>query len=987
MNIMKIKNIKIRSLLVISLIISVFLVLTLGIFSIQQNNKLQQQIETFFNHPYQVRLAIGKINAEIQYLRLIQRDLFLNLAPEKNAENLEVIYEDIHTQFDILKAQYLGDKDDIVKAFNSYLKWKTAITESMDKAKSGQKENAVNELTSNGKIRILKDEMIDNINVIDKFAFNKAVSLNTEANDYADSSNIKLMIVICIFILVSIISNIILFRTIRKPIKELIKATELFHNGKLEARTTYHLKNEFGVLSDSWNTMAESIQIKSEIDEKFAHLASLILSEYDLNTFFRTTLSAMASNTNSQIAAIYFLSNDKKNFIHFESIGLENTARQSFAADTSEGEFGAVIQSRKVQHLKNIPENTRFVFHTVSGKFIPREIITLPIIVDNEVTAVISMATINNYSEAALLFINRIHLTLNVRIEGLLAFHKTKEYAEKLNQQNCELEAQKTELELQSSVLTEQNTELEMQKKQLSEASNLKTNFLSNMSHELRTPLNSVIALSGVLNRRLANQIPAEEYSYLDVIERNGKHLLELINDILDISRIEAGREEYEITSFNINSLIAEIISTLKPQAVQKNIKLLHINPETLLIITNDAGKCRHILQNLIGNAVKFTEIGKVEITAIQNGESIIIRIADTGIGIAANHLPHIFDEFRQADGSTSRRFGGTGLGLAIAQKYAHLLGGSISVDSILNKGSEFTLTLPLHYAAENRITVSKTQENFTKSILQQKHNAPEDTTEKTVLLVEDSDAAIIQLKDMLEDKGYHLLIASNGREALDILPQTIPDAIILDLMMPGIDGFEVLKNVRENEASACIPVLILTAKHITKEELSFLKSNNIHQLIQKGNINRSELQNAVAEMVFTETTKPVSEIRNIEGKPLVLVVENNPDNMITARAVLANNFEVIEAIDAVIGIEMAKKYHPNLILMDIGLPGMDGIEAFKIIRSDTNLQHIPVIALTASAMIADRETILAHGFDAYIPKPIDENLFFKTINKTLYGE
>jgi CheY-like chemotaxis protein len=551
------------------------------------------------------------------------------------------------------------------------------------------------------------------------------------------------------------------------------------------------------------------------------------------------------------------------------------------------------------------------------------------------------------------------------------------------------LETQKSILASQSAELIEQNTELEMQKNQLGEASRLKTNFLSNMSHELRTPLNSVIALSGVLNRRLANKIPTEEYSYIDVIERNGKHLLELINDILDISRIEAGHEEIEITEFNANNLIEELIVLIQPQAEHKKIELLHLKKDASLTITSDANKCHHIIQNLIGNAVKFTEKGKVEVAATLVNNCIEIAVSDSGIGISESQLPHIFDEFRQADGSTSRRYGGTGLGLAIAKKYANLLRGNITVKSTLNQGSVFTLILPLHFASENQ--VYETEPLTTDEFYPLSNATPKEVISgKTILLVEDSEPAIIQIKDMLESNGYHIMVARNGGEALDIIAKTIPDAMILDLMMPQINGFEVLKIIREAERTVLVPVLILTAKHITKDELKFLKQNNIHQLILKGDVNRNELLNALAAMISPpqyESVLPKEKSGNLQGKPTILVVEDNPDNMITVRALLANTCTIIEAVNGYESIAMAEQHKPNLILMDIALPDIDGIEAFKTIRNNAKLQHIPVIALTASAMTRDREAILAHGFDAYISKPIDEKIFFKIINQTLYGK
>jgi CheY-like chemotaxis protein len=326
---------------------------------------------------------------------------------------------------------------------------------------------------------------------------------------------------------------------------------------------------------------------------------------------------------------------------------------------------------------------------------------------------------------------------------------------------------------------------------------------------------------------------------------------------------------------------------------------------------------------------------------------------------------------------------------LAIAKKYANLLGGTIAVKSSPGKGSEFTLSMPLHYELRNKISPTEVYNDFIPDKKQIKPTIPSVEFEKTILLVEDSEPAIIQLKDILEESGYRILVAHHGGEALEIINQTIPDAMILDLMMPGIDGFEVLKTIRNAEPTAAIPVLVLTAKQITKDELGFLKRNNVHQLIQKGDVNRAELLSAVAGMVdstIEETSKPERKIQEFDGKPIVLVVEDNADNMITIRAILADNCLLLEAIDGQEGVAMAKKHKPNLILMDIALPEMDGIEAFKTIRNNPHLQHIPIVALTASAMTSDRETILSHGFDAYIAKPIDEQILFKTINEALYG-
>jgi len=820
---MNIKDLKIGTRLKLGFAALLLLVMVLGAVANIQTGQLHQQTQTLYDHPLQVRRAIGELKADILFIHRDMKNLFLT-ADEKDVvlglNQIETFKINAFSQIDILYSRYLGPRQDIDTVKQEFILWNLMRDETIRLMRAGKTREAVFRTTSSGEAGEQVEILLKSIGTLDVFSVKKADDLYAVSLALHKALDRQLLFLVAAIVVLSLFIGYILLRAVQDPIDELIHAARRFQEGDRHARSSNTSKNEFGLLSASFNAMVADIQVKTDLDEKFAGLAALMLSEYDIKKFFQATLTALAAHTGSQTATIYLLSDDKKTLGHFESMGAGDTARQSFDADRFEGEFGAVLSTRRVQHIKSIPEDTRFIFHTVSGGFIPREIITLPILADNQVVAVISLSSVSAYSQPAIQLIDRILVTLSARVEGILAYHKMKAFTETLERQNRELEAQKTEMALQSAELTEQNSELEMQKNQLDEASRLKTQFLSNMSHELRTPLNSVIALSGVLNRRLARQIPEEEYSYLEVIERNGKHLLNLINDILDIARIESGHEAIEITKFDANSLIADVVGMIRPQAEQKNIELLHTGKASRLPITSDADKCRHILQNLVANAVKFTEKGKVDIVALQTDRHLTISVTDTGVGIAQNHIDHIFDEFRQADGSTSRKFGGTGLGLAIAKKYATLLGGTITVNSTPGKGSEFMLTLP---------------------------NSP--SSVKTILLVEDSEPAIIQIKDFLEESGYEILVARDGGEALGIIAKTLPDAMILDLMMPGIDGFEVLKTLREAEATAHIPVLILTAKHITREELQFLKRNNVHQLIQKGDVNRKELLNAIATM------------------------------------------------------------------------------------------------------------------------------------------
>lgn len=992
---MKMSNLKIRTQLILGFGALVLFVIALGFNSYHQSNQIHLQTETMYNHPLQVRRGIGHLTANIYKIRVNMKNLFLT--PHKTDQDASLISLDVldditFNLIENLRDRYLGPVADIDSLEYEFVKWKSIRSETITLLLAEKTQEAVSRSIMTGISGQQAEVVLRKLENISLFATAKGDDLYIKSIQLKKELSFQLTIVIVLIVLFSILIIILILNSIRKPLTQLTEATRKFQEGDLNARYENTSRNEFGELSDSFNKLTESIQLNLELNEKAANLAGLMLTEDNARKFFQVTLSALCSHTGSQIAAVYLLGEDNKTYKHFESIGGSDQSKQSFSIDNLEGEFGLTLSTKKIQHIKNINQDTRFVFNTVSNKFIPREIITIPILANKEIIAIISLASIHNYTAPALDLVNDIVSTLSARTEGILAYKQIQEFSEKLETQNTELESQKRELSAQSLELTVQNAELEVQKIELAKSSQLKTNFLSNMSHELRTPLNSVIALSGVLNRRLINEIPEEEYSYLEVIERNGKHLLSLINDILDISRIESGQVEVDITRFDINHLVRELVTMIKPQADEKSIQIHQNNGDEKIVISSDENKCRHVLQNLIANAVKFTEKGSVEIKTIQKEGGIEISVKDTGIGIGETDQQHIFDEFRQADGSTSRKFGGTGLGLSIAQKYAQLLGGIVSLTSTLDIGSEFTLSLPLLNESEMSNSGIESNAPF-KQAKQQVHPISRSKISgKTILLVDDSEPALIQMKDILEGIGYQTKAAKNGAEALQVIENIIPDAMILDLMMPEIDGFELLKNLRELEKTAHIPVLILTAKHITKEDLKFLTRNNIHQLIQKGDVNHDELLNAVNSMITqgkvqNENPKGPRERQKIKGKPKVLLIEDNADNMTTLKAILDNNYSVFEATNATVGIELANKHKPHLILMDISLPGMDGIEAFKTIRGNSELEHIPVVAVTASAMSSDKATILAEGLDGYITKPIVEKVFFETINSLLYGK
>ena len=985
---MKLSNVKVSTQLQVGFGIIVAFIVVLGAIAWHERNEIAQQTSDMYNHPLAVRKALGTLQSDILAYRLETKDdiLFAN----KKSQQAEIHYvsdrmDDAERQFNVLYDRYLGphvDIDDVHKAFEV---WKELEDDAWRQAESGQIAEALARIKSNGDLGKAREQLTLTLNKVDTFAQNKVDQLLKNATELKENVNRQLGILLVLIILFTIVIIAIINHNILTPLRELRDATHRFREGDLTARSAYVSTNAFSVLSASFNELANTIETELTLNEHAAQLAGVMLSEEDAHRFSHALLLAMLQHTEAQMGAVYLLDEEKTTFEPFESIGMNAKGFHSFSAVNFEGEFGLALATKQMQFISKIPKESHLTFSTVSGDFIPREIITIPILVKEEVIAIISLAAVRKFSDISTRLLQSVLVTLNARMQGILTYRKVVDFSQQLEIQNRELEAQKRELATQTAELTEKNMELEMQKKQLDEANRLKNSFLSSMSHELRTPLNSVIALSNVLTRRLAGKIPDDEYSYIGVIERNGKQLLELINDILDLSRIEAGREEIRVNTFSVNELIREVVEMIEAQANQKNITLHYVVEEHLPKIQSDYEKCRHILQNIVANAVKFTEEGKVEIHAKHKDDAIYIDIIDTGIGIKEEFINHIFEEFRQADGSNSRKYGGTGLGLAIAKKYADMLGGAISVISAEGKGSHFTLKLPLQ--ATNKTTQLESEYIVYRPILSKTAQEVDKTT-KTILIVEDTDAIIVQLRDVLEAEGYRVVVAHNGQEAIEQVALQTPNGMILDLMMPDVDGFEVLKRIRSEKMSEQLPVIILTAKFVTKEEIAFLTHNNIFQLIHKGDINKNQLLQVVAQAVTQQPMAKVSASSSLtlplqtDKKATVLIVEDNFDNRLTIKALLEGQYEILESEDGLTGVEMARKHHPNLILMDIALPGMNGIEALHKLRQDVETQNIPVIAVSASAMKGDREDFLSQGFDGYISKPIDSKTFEETIKK-----
>ncbi len=800
-----------------------------------------------------------------------------------------------------------------------------------------------------------------------------------------------------------------LAKAITQPISEMGQVAVKIQQGDYSQKLDETGSDEISKLAETMNQMSQSIQHEINIRKARTKILENIIHSRNLLNFSQKIIFQLCQNTHSQVCVFYHHNKEQNLFEHLASVGMDKSRIQSFDINIREGMIGQVFNRRDIINLKDIPEDTRFVYKTMAGNMLPREMIGFPLILDDQIKGIIVLASIYPYSQESLEIIRQSKTQISIAMGNILADEETqrlnqliKDKNENLTRLTVELQEQTEELKSQKEELQHQNIELELQKNEIQEANRLKGEFLSNMSHELRTPLNSIIALSDILELQLSDDISQEQRQYLKVIARNGKNLLNLINDILDLSKIEAGKISIYPELFSLKEIINNVKENFSYQAQEKGIELISELPEKLPKIFTDRQKLNQILQNLISNAVKFTEKGSVTLQVSFNKEDdrFLFRVVDTGIGISQKDLPVIFEEFKQIDGSASRKYEGTGLGLAIVSRLVNRLNGEIYVESNLGEGSTFTILLP-----------REIQDHHTVELLNEKNYSPATNFSQKrkdcyhLLLVEDNPTAVSQIQYLLKQEGYQLTIARGGEEALNYIQESIPDGIILDLMMPEIDGFHVLQKIREDWRFRNIPVLVLTAKDLNEKELQILKYNHINQLILKGSLDRAGLLEKINLMLGDNTNlkednsqpkkndkkKGTKEFlgnrkseKNSNFQKKILIAEDNADNLLTIKAILKKHYQLSEANTGEEALQKVVTEKPDLILLDIGLPEIDGFQVIKKLKSNTETNSIPIIALTAMAMSEQKKKIMEEGSDDYLSKPVNASVLIDKINKWL---
>lgn len=484
----------------------------------------------------------------------------------------------------------------------------------------------------------------------------------------------------------------------------------------------------------------------------------------------------------------------------------------------------------------------------------------------------------------------------------------------------------------------------------LKEVDQIKTQFLANMSHELRTPLNSIIGFSRVILKGIDGPLTDQQQEDLNAIYNSGQHLLGLINDILDISKIEAGKMELAFETVDLNELISGVLSTAIALVKDKPIKLQQSVPDNLPEIKADARRVRQVVLNLVSNAAKFTEEGFIHVQAEAGPEEVTISVADSGPGIPPDRLEDIFEPFTQADSTPSRKHGGTGLGLTISNSFVELHGGRMWVESEVDVGSTFYFTLPIEGPTEEEEISPDQEAEFPE--------ADEDKLGNTVLCVDDDEGVVTLFRRYLRKRGYKVIGLTDATRVLEEAKRINPYAITLDVMMPEKDGWQIIKELKSDPETSHIPIVMCTI--ISEEE--------------KG-MSLGAADYLVKPILEQDLLTALDRLNQEAGRHQVLVVDDQRKDRELLRRIIESQegYEVVEAKNGQEAIAFIRHTRPHIIILDLMMPGVDGFAVLEAVKADKATRSIPIIVVTAKDLTDEEKQMLNNRTETLVEKGVLE--------------
>lgn len=939
--------------------------------------------------------------------------------------------------------------------------------------------------------------------------------------------------------------------------------------------------DNLGELSVSLNKMADSLAYSFNklsdnewLQRGVASLNDKMVGEKDLNVLTQQIVEFTAEFTGSHVAAFYLYENNAL-VLHGGYALMDSTKKM---IPLGEGIVGQVMLSGKEILIQDVDPDYVTISYAI-GNIRPKTVVAFPVYFEMEKIGVLELASMDLYSEKEKTFLNAVAGNIGNAIQAAINHKKLQELLEETQAQSEELQSQHSELEnmnaeleahtnkLQTSeeelrvqqeelqqsnfeleernrIINDRNEEIIKKAAELEQSTKYKSEFMANMSHELRTPLNSILLLSRYLYENSEHNLSEDQMESAKVIFNSGNGLLDLINELLDLSKIEAGKMELDYSTVSIREIVSNTRSLFQPVAKEKDIALNFVL-ETAegLQIESDKMKLDQILKNLISNAIKFTAKGSVtlKVNDVEGKDTFIeFSVTDTGVGIPNDKLALVFEAFTQADGSTKRKYGGTGLGLSISRQLARLLGGEITVKSEVGVGSTFVLTIPkmppsledikeetfilnakaLKDAEEERLIKQSKSKHIVETIPEDIEDDRNDIRDddKIILIVEDDTGFAKALMQFARKANYKCIVAVRGDDGVHLAKKYKPNAVLLDIQLPVMDGWEVMHELKSDIATKHIPVHIMSSLEAKRESrlqgavdfinkpiafdqmrqmfakieaalnknpkrvliveentkhakaLSyFLESYNVTatiqhsvnesiQSLQSNDVDCVILDMGLPDKTSYETLEAIKATPGLEDIPIIIftgknlshseesrirqyadsivvktahsyqrildevalflhLIEQNKSKMLhterfdhlndilhgktvlvadddvrnifsLTKALEKHQIKVITATDGTEALDQLEKNPKiDIILMDMMMPQMDGYESTTKIRNHPKFKNIPVIAVTAKAMLGDREKCIAAGASDYISKPVDQDQLISLLRVWLYDK
>src|SRR6266851_1583539 len=815
--------------------------------------------------------------------------------------------------------------------------------------------------------------------------------------------------------------------TLTTQVRAIAEVATAVAKGDLTQSIGVDAKGEVANLKDNLNEMIGNLRDTTEKNDEqdwlktnLTRFTRMLQGQRDLMTVSKMILSELAPLVHAEHGVFYGMvgANGSPEHLALQA-GYAYRQRKNVPMEfmLGEGLVGQCALEKKRIVITRVPKDY-IKINSALGEAVPANIMVLPVLFEGEVRAVIELASFEPFSPTHIDFLDQLAESIGIVLNTIEANSRTEDLlkqsqslATELQSQQDQLQRTNEELAEKARQLAEQNAEIEQRRlevetakvlveekaEQLALTSRYKSEFLANMSHELRTPLNSLLILAQELAANPDGNLLPKQVEFATIIRSSGTDLLKLINDILDLSKIESGTVALDISNWPLEELRPMLERTFRHVAEATKLAFeIDLRSGLPEFMPTDPQRLQQILNNLLSNAFKFTERGKVEFIAepatsgwSTSNESlnrasqvVAFRVLDTGIGISVEKQRSIFEPFTQADGSTSRKFGGTGLGLSICRDLTRLLGGEIRLQSEPGMGSIFTAYLPVISQQPRRVEAIEPvepAEREPKVLVSSKTNgeAAQIEASRTLLVVEDDPVQRQYIADLMAAANTRTVSVGSGDEALDMLQTEKFDCVVLDLGLPGMSGWRVIEELKSKQSLGSTPLLVYTAKDLTHgEELRLGKV--ARSIVIKDARSPERLKQELTSILRKEDEQggPDEEVGAngaLAGKK-VLVVDDDIRNIFALTAMLERQQMEVVSVDS--GQEALELLRQNdeidVALVDVMMPEMDGYVTMSKMRELRSFSERPIIALTAKAMKGDREKCIEAGASDYIAKPIN---------------